>query len=100
MKSFLNFLCTSLLVALVLFLPINVFSKTIKYDLSIEKKPITIHGRTSSGMTINVSIPGPVLKFTEGDFARIKVHNKMDVNTSIHWQGIFGNQSGSIVFAS
>jgi CopA family copper-resistance protein len=88
MKSFLMFFCVSLFVALVLLLPINSFSKTIQYDLAIEKKPITIHGKTSLGMTINGSIPGPVLKFREGDFASIKVHNKMDVNTSIHWHGL------------
>ena len=39
-------------------------------------------------MTINGSIPGPTLRFTEGDVARIKVHNTMTVDTSIHWHGI------------
>jgi FtsP/CotA-like multicopper oxidase with cupredoxin domain len=39
-------------------------------------------------MTINDSIPGPTLRFKEGDFARIYVRNEMDVETSIHWHGI------------
>lgn len=68
--------------------PDNSLSKTIEYELVIEEKPIVIHGKTSEGMTINGSIPGPVLKFIEGDFARIKVHNKMGVDTSIHWHGL------------
>jgi len=68
--------------------PVNSFAKTIEYELVIEEKPITIHGKTSDGMTINGSIPGPVLKFTEGDFARIRVHNRMNVDTSIHWHGL------------
>ena len=40
------------------------------------------------GMTINGSIPGPVLRFTEGDYAVIYVKNEMDVETSIHWHGL------------
>lgn len=88
MKLFLKFLVVSNFIVSVLLFPINTFSKTIEYELTIEKKSITIQGKTSHGMTINGSIPGPVLKFTEGDFANIKVHNKMDVNTSIHWHGI------------
>jgi len=37
-------------------------------------------------MTINGAIPGPTLHFKEGDTARIYVHNKMSVETSIHRQ--------------
>lgn len=86
MKLFLKFLFVCGIVAVIL--PANSFSKTVEYDLFIEEKPITIHGKTSEGMTINGSIPGPVLKFAEGDYARIKVQNKMDVDTSIHWHGL------------
>ncbi len=39
-------------------------------------------------MTINGGIPGPVLRFTEGDQARIQVKNAMNVSTSVHWHGI------------
>ncbi|MFH2128174.1 MAG: multicopper oxidase domain-containing protein, partial [Pseudomonadota bacterium] len=39
-------------------------------------------------MTINGGIPGPVLRFTEGDQARIQVKNAMTVSTSVHWHGI------------
>lgn len=39
-------------------------------------------------MTINGTIPGPTLRFQEGDTARIRVENRMDVETSIHWHGI------------
>lgn len=31
---------------------------------------------------------GPMLEFNEGGFAIINVTNKMDVETSVHWQGI------------
>ena len=39
-------------------------------------------------MTINGSIPGPVLEFTEGEYAVIYVKNEMSVETSIHWHGL------------
>ena len=45
-------------------------------------------GKETMGMTINGQIPGPVLEFTEGEYAVIYVENKMDVETSIHWHGM------------
>jgi FtsP/CotA-like multicopper oxidase with cupredoxin domain len=35
-------------------------------------------------MTVNGSIPGPVLEFTEGEYAIIYVKNEMKEETSIH----------------
>ena len=61
---------------------------TVEYDLTIEHKEIHITSKSSLGMTINGGIPGPALRFTEGDTARIHVHKKMEVQTSIHWHGI------------
>ncbi len=60
----------------------------VEYDLVIEERPVTVEGITTVGMTINGTIPGPVLRFKEGDIARIRVHNRMDVETSIHWHGV------------
>lgn len=39
-------------------------------------------------MCINGSIPAPALYFTEGDTAVIRVHNRLDRLTSIHWHGV------------
>jgi FtsP/CotA-like multicopper oxidase with cupredoxin domain len=39
-------------------------------------------------MTVNGSIPGPVLEFTEGEYAIIYVKNEMKEETSIHWHGL------------
>ncbi len=81
-----RFLQLSILLALLL--PGNGFGKTIEYDLTIEQLPVTILNKTNDGMTINGGIPGPVLRFTQGDVAKINVHNKMDTDTSIHWHGL------------
>ena len=63
-------------------------AETIEYDLTIMQQQINITGTTVPAMTINGSIPGPILRFKLGDTAQIRVHNKMDVETSIHWHGI------------
>lgn len=59
-----------------------------EYNLTIEKNETTLAGVTAKGMTINGSIPGPVLEFSEGDLAIINVTNKMEVETSVHWHGL------------
>ncbi len=61
---------------------------TIEYLLSIGVEQINITGTSVKAMTINGSIPGPTLRFTEGDIARIHVRNTMNVETSIHWHGL------------
>ena len=62
--------------------------ETVNYELTIDQEKVTIAGKTAEGMTINGSIPGPTLRFKEGDTARILVHNRMPVATSIHWHGL------------
>lgn len=59
-----------------------------EYNLTIEKNEMTLGGVTAKAMTINGSIPGPTLEFSEGDLAIINVTNKMDVETSVHWHGL------------
>ena len=58
------------------------------FELTIEKSTVNFTGRDTMAMTLNGGIPGPTLRFTEGDTARIHVHNRMDVETSIHWHGL------------
>jgi CopA family copper-resistance protein len=63
-------------------------AETVIYELTIAQEEITIDSKSAEGMTINGSIPGPTLRFKEGDVARIHVHNNMTVSTSIHWHGL------------
>lgn len=58
------------------------------YNLEIARGAINVAGRPQDAMTINGGIPGPVLRFTEGEDLTINVTNKMDVDTSIHWHGL------------
>lgn len=61
---------------------------TVEYDLIIEENEVNITGKAVNGMTINGSIPGPVLKFVEGDSAIIHIENRLKQTTSIHWHGL------------
>jgi hypothetical protein len=67
----------------------NEEGKPVKeYNLTVEHNEMTLGGVSAKAMTINGSIPGPVLEFNEGDLAIINVTNKMDVETSVHWHGL------------
>lgn len=63
--------------------------KRVEYDLYIDHLMVNFTGKEKMGMAINGGIPGPVLHFTEGDTAIIRVHNKLkNEETSIHWHGL------------
>jgi CopA family copper-resistance protein len=57
-------------------------------DLVLERQPLVVGGRLGEAITLNGSIPGPVIRMQEGREALIRVHNRMRDATSIHWHGI------------
>ena len=84
-KKLMAFAC----LIMVLFFPHSpALSATVEYDLTIAQQEVNITGKPAQGMVINGGIPGPTLRFKEGDFSRIRVHNRMSVDTSIHWHGV------------
>jgi FtsP/CotA-like multicopper oxidase with cupredoxin domain len=61
----------------------------VEYDLYIAEQKVNPAGKPVRGLTINGGIPGPTLRFREGDFARIRVHNQLKKETtSTHWHGL------------
>jgi CopA family copper-resistance protein len=67
---------------------ISFSAQAATYDLTIEKKTVNVTGRDREAMTVNGQVPGPTLRFKEGEDVTINVTNKMDVDSSIHWHGI------------
>ena len=57
-------------------------------DITIERKEMPIAGGTARPITINGSVPGPIIRLQEGRNAVLRVHNKLAESTSIHWHGI------------
>ena len=56
--------------------------------LVIGHTPVVIEGQSIHAVTINGTVPGPLLRLTEGERVRIAVTNTLDEDTSIHWHGL------------
>jgi len=59
-----------------------------EFDLSIGETEVNITGAPRTALTINDSLPGPLLRWREGDTVTLNVSNRLDEDTSIHWHGI------------
>ena len=59
-----------------------------QFDLVIGETPVNITGKTRLAKTINGSMPGPILRWREGDTVTLRVRNRLKEDTSIHWHGI------------
>ncbi len=79
----------SLILFLLFWIPTaSCLASIVEYNLDIGYKTVNITGKDVKAMALNDSIPGPTLRFREGDIARIRFKNSMDVATSVHWHGI------------
>ena len=58
------------------------------FDLAIESHEVNFTGRRRKAIKINGSLPGPTLKWREGDTVTVAVTNHLPGLTSIHWHGI------------
>ncbi|MDH1575014.1 copper resistance system multicopper oxidase [Pseudomonas sp. GD03746] len=59
-----------------------------EFDLYIGELPVNITGAARTAMAINGSVPGPILRWREGDTVTLRVRNQLKQDTSIHWHGI------------
>ncbi len=58
------------------------------FDLEIADTPFLVDGKRGSAVTINGTVPGPILRWREGDQVTLNVTNRLNEDTSIHWHGI------------
>ncbi|MBA1379111.1 copper resistance system multicopper oxidase [Pseudomonas brassicacearum] len=65
----------------------NVLTGT-EFDLFIGESPVNFTGHPRTAQTINGGIPGPLLRWREGDTVTLRVRNRLHDTTSIHWHGI------------
>ncbi|PPC89035.1 MAG: copper resistance protein CopA [Methylobacter sp.] len=68
-------------------LPNNALSGT-EFDLTIAETEINITGTPRKATTVNGMLPAPTLNWREGDTITLRVSNRLDEPTSIHWHGI------------
>ena len=58
------------------------------FDLTIGQSPVNFTGSKRAAITVNGSLPAPVLRFREGERVTLRVRNTLSTDTSIHWHGI------------
>ncbi len=59
-----------------------------EFNLEISEIPVNFTGQPRMATAINGQIPGPTLRWREGDTVTIRVTNRLNHSTSIHWHGI------------
>jgi len=57
-------------------------------DLAIGHSQFTVGGRRGRAVTVNGTLPGPLIRLQEGQQVRLAVTNYLDEDTSIHWHGL------------
>lgn len=68
---------------------VNARASVVEYTLKIHESTVAPAGKQVRGMVINDSLPGPILRFREGDIARIHVINGLaNEEVSTHWHGL------------
>jgi len=58
------------------------------FDLTIDYLPVNFTGRRRIATAVNGSVPGPTLRWREGDTVTLAVTNRLKKSASIHWHGI------------
>jgi CopA family copper-resistance protein len=58
------------------------------FELTIDYLPVNFTGRRVTAMAVNGSVPGPILRWREGDHISIAVANRLKESTSVHWHSL------------
>jgi CopA family copper-resistance protein len=59
-----------------------------EFELTIDTLPVNFTGRSRLATAVNGSLPGPTLRWREGDTVTVSVTNRLKTTASIHWHGM------------
>jgi CopA family copper-resistance protein len=59
-----------------------------EFELEIGALPVNFTGTSRLATVVNGRLPGPVLRWREGDVVTVRVSNRLSVPSSIHWHGM------------
>ena len=59
-----------------------------EFDLTVGEQAVNFTGRPRIATTLNGSLPGPTLRWREGDSVVLRIRNSLAVDTSVHWHGL------------
>lgn len=58
------------------------------FALEVVEAPVNFTGASRLAVTVNGSVPGPILRMREGTTVTLRVRNRLRTPTSMHWHGI------------
>jgi CopA family copper-resistance protein len=58
------------------------------FDLEIGEIPVNFTGKKRIGTVVNGQLPAPLLRWREGETVTLKVANRLNARSSIHWHGM------------
>ena len=58
------------------------------FALEVVEAPVNFTGASRLAVTVNGSVPGPILRMREGTTVTLRVRNRLRTPTSVHWHGI------------
>jgi len=58
------------------------------YTLNIAPQSVAPLGRPTEATLVNGTLPGPTIRYREGDMFRVTVNNHLGVPTTCHWHGM------------
>lgn len=58
------------------------------FELEIGELPVDFTGRKRIATVVNGQLPAPLLRWRQGDTVSLRVRNRLNVTSSIHWHGI------------
>ena len=70
----------------------------VTVDLVTKRERLEVSpGRYDTVITLNSSLPGPILRFREGDTVTVNLKNQLPEMTAIHWHGLLipGHHDGA-----
>jgi FtsP/CotA-like multicopper oxidase with cupredoxin domain len=59
-----------------------------EFDLEVSSLAVNYTGARRIATAVNGQVPGPLLRWREGDVVTLRVANRLRVPTSIHWHGV------------
>ena len=59
-----------------------------RFDLDIAPAAVNYTGRPRLATAINGSVPAPILRWRQGERVTLRVTNRLEETSSIHWHGM------------
>lgn len=62
--------------------------KGTEFELEIGPTSVNMTGQVRNATAVNGQVPAPTLRWREGDTVTLRVTNRLEAPTSIHWHGV------------